>query len=149
MNSAPQHPRISLWLGVLAFLAAQTLVAAGLVMQSDPSLEPGLRAKTVAAVSGITLGAAVTAWILTQLANREAVTRPALAIAGGLAASLMRLTIPLLAVAWLQLEEARNSLSLSQREFIAETIVVSYLALLFVDILLNTLNGRPQFDQQN
>jgi len=149
MNPAPQQARISLWLGVLAFLAAQTLVAAGLVMQSDPSLEPGLRAKTVAAVSGITLGSAVSAWILTGLAGREAVARPALAVAGGLAASLLRLTVPLMALAWLQFEDAVSKLPLPQREFMAETIVVSYLVLLFVDILLNTLNRRPQHNRKN
>jgi len=152
MTANPAHQpqtRIPLWAGCIAFFLAQTLVAASMVMRGDPSLETALRAKTVAVVSGITLGAAVSAWILSGLAGREAVARPALAVAGGLAASLLRLTVPLMALAWLQFEDAVSKLPLPQREFMAETIVVSYLVLLFVDILLNTLNRRPQHNRKN
>ena len=142
MNLKPQPSRIPLWAGVLAFFAAQVLVAVGMTTRGDRAMGPYPRAKTIALMSGITLGAAVTAYILAQFASRKAARRPALAVAGGLAASLLRLTVPLSVLAWLQLEEPANGLPPSQRQFMAETIVVSYLVLLFVDILLNCLS-RP------
>lgn len=129
--------------GILSFLAAQLVVAAGMSFRGELGTDGNFRAKTIAMVSGIALAASVTAWIITRLANRETVGRPALAVAGGLAASLLRLTVPLLVLAWLQLEETGNTLFPSQRRFMAETIVVSYLVLLFVDIVLNWIS-RPQ-----
>lgn len=132
-----------MWAGILSFLAAQLVVAAGMSFRSELGVDGNFRAKTIAMVSGIALAASVTAWIITRLANRETVSRPALAVTGGLAASLLRLTVPLLVLAWLQLEETGNTLVPSQRRFMAETIVVSYLVLLFVDIVLNWIS-RPQ-----
>ncbi len=131
-------PSKPLWRGLLALVATQAMVAAVLCTRTLPEIDESLRAKTVAAVSGITLTAASLGWLLTCSVSRQAASRPALAVAGGLAASLLRLAVPLAALGWLQLEGGGGHPEQPLRNFIAETIVASYLSLLLVDILLHT-----------
>jgi hypothetical protein len=103
-----------------------------------------LRAKAVAAISGLVVTAACGGWWLSQTAHRLSATSPATAVAGGLAASLIRLVVPLTLLGWLQTDWARELLSASLRGFLTETLITSYLFLLLVDILLHAMGSRPQ-----
>jgi hypothetical protein len=134
-----------LYRGLFGLLFAQVLVAVGILLLRQPGgVPPMLRAKAVAAISGLVVTAACGGWWLSQTAHRLSATSPATAVAGGLAASLIRLVVPLTLLGWLQTDWARELLSASLRGFLTETLITSYLFLLLVDILLHAMGSRPQ-----
>ena len=143
MTPPPGSPTKQLWFGIFVLVATQAVVSAVFYTRTLPGIDETLRAKTIATVSGITLSAASLGWLLTCSVGRQAASRPALAVAGGLAASLLRLAVPLTALGWLQLEGGGGRLDRPLQNFIAETIVASYLSLLLVDILLH-ISSRSQ-----
>ena len=134
-----------LWRGYAGLLLAQCLVAAGFLLFRQPAgIPPLARAKAVAFVGGVICMAACLGWWLSQVSYRHSSTRPATAVAGGLAASLIRLAVPLGLLGWLQTDMAAKLLSKPLLGFLAETLVTSYLFLLFVDILLLALRCRQR-----
>jgi hypothetical protein len=59
-----------------------------------------------------------------------------------LAASLIRLVVPLTVLGWLQTDLSGELVSASLQRFLTETLITSYLVLLLVDILLNITASR-------
>ena len=137
----------TLYRGLFGLLLAQVLVAVGILLLRQPGgVPPMLRAKAVAAVGGIVVAAACGGWWLSQAAHRLSATSPATAVAGGLAASLIRLVVPLTLLGWLQTDWAGGLVSAPLQGFLTETLIASYLVLLLVDILLHiaaSRQGRP------
>ena len=69
--------------------------------------------------------------------KRVATRQPGLIIAGALAANLIRLIVPLLALAFLQSSAAEAYWGETFQNYAGETLVASYLVLLLLDILLH------------
>lgn len=133
----------TLYRGLFGLLLAQVLVAVGILLLRQPGgVPPMLRAKAVAAISGLVVTAACGGWWLSQTAHRLSATSPATAVAGGLAASLIRLVVPLTVLGWLQTDLSGELVSASLQRFLTETLITSYLVLLLVDILLNITASR-------
>lgn len=138
-----RRPHATLYRGLFSLLISQILVAAGILLLRQPGgVPPALRTKAVAAISGIVVTAACCGWWLSWATNRLAATSPATAVAGGLAASLIRLAVPLTLLGWLQTDLAGELLSVQLQGFLTETLITSYLVLLLVDILLHIAGGR-------
>ena len=139
-----QRPHaVTLFRGLAGLLLAQCLVAAGFLLLKAPAgIPPASRLKAVAAISGVVAAAACGGWWLSQSAGRLSATRPALAVAGGLAASLVRLAAPLILLGWLQSGGAEHALTVPLQGLLTEMLVTSYLVLLLVDILLHVVSGR-------
>ena len=136
-------PAVTLFRGLAGLLLAQCLVAAGFLLLKAPAgIPPASRLKAVAAISGVVAAAACGGWWLSQSARRLSATRPALAVAGGLAASLVRLAAPLILLGWLQSGGAEHALTVPLQGLLTEMLVTSYLVLLLVDILLHVVSGR-------
>ena len=137
------QPAATLFRGLAGLLLAQCLVAAGFLLLKAPAgIPPASRLKAVAAISGVVAAAACGGWWLSQSARRLSATRPALAVAGGLAASLVRLAAPLILLGWLQSGGAEHALTVPLQGLLTEMLVTSYLVLLLVDILLHVVSGR-------
>ena len=137
------QPAATLFRGLAGLLLAQCLVAAGFLLLKAPAgIPPASRLKAVAAISGVVAAAACGGWWLSQAARRLSATRPALAVAGGLAASLVRLAAPLILLGWLQSGGAEHALTVPLQGLLTEMLVTSYLVLLLVDILLHIVGGR-------
>ncbi len=133
----------TLYRGLFGLLFAQVLVAVGILLLRQPGgVPPMLRAKSVAAISGIVVTTACGGWWLSQATRRLSATSPATAVAGGLAASLIRLVVPLTMLGWLQTDRAGELVSASLQRFLTETLITSYLVLLLVDILLHIVASR-------
>lgn len=132
-----------LYRGLFGLIVSQILVAVGILLLRQPGgVPPTLRAKAVAAISGIVVTAACCGWWLSWATNRLSATSPATAVAGGLAASLIRLAVPLTLLGWLQTDLAGELLPAQLPGFLTETLITSYLVLLLVDILLHIAVGR-------
>ena len=125
--------------GFAVFSAGQGLIAAFMISRNIPNLESEIRAKAVAVVSAITLSGAFLAWYITCRTKKVASQQPALGIAGALAANLIRLIVPLLALAFLQTSAAGAYWGGQLQNFVGETLVASYLVLLLLDILLHVV----------
>lgn len=137
------QPNVTLFRGLAGLLLAQCLVAAGFLLLKAPAgIPPASRLKAVAAISGVVAAAACGGWWLSQSARRLSATRPALAVTGGLAASLVRLAAPLILLGWLQSGGAEHALTVPLQGLLTEMLVTSYLVLLLVDILLHVVSGR-------
>jgi hypothetical protein len=135
---------VKLYRGLAGLLLAQCLVAAGFLLLRQPAgIPPALRVKAVGFIGGIVATAACSCWWLSQAAGRLSATRPALAVAGGLAASLVRLAAPLVLLGWLQSDRAADLLTAPLRGLLTEMLITSYLVLLLIDILLH-IAGRSQ-----
>lgn len=138
----PRQHGVTLFRGLTGLLLAQCLVAAGFLLVKAPAgIPPATRLKAVAAMSGMVAAAACGGWCLSQASHRLSASQPALAVAGGLAASLMRLAAPLILLGWLQSGGAADVLAAPLRQLLTETLITSYLVLLLVDILLH-IAGR-------
>lgn len=143
MTSAAPHRGVSLGAGLAALLVAECLVAVAVLALRQPEGVPSeARLKVVTGVGVIILAAAGSGWWLSQASGRLSASRPAVAVAGGLAASLIRLAVPLLLLGWLQTADAMATLPAPLRTFLTETLVTSYLVLLLVDILLHIAGTR-------
>lgn len=117
-------------LGVVVLLAV--LSAATLLTLSTGDGTPSFR-RAVAFTTAVCGVASIGGWLISRLPCRN----PATSVAASLAAVLLRLTIPLAALAWLQTEGE------ALREAGADGfLVVFYLLLLAADILLNILLSR-------
>jgi hypothetical protein len=147
-SSGGRKDGMSLCRGLASLLLAQALVAAGLLLAHQPAgVPPALRAKAVAVIGGILAAAACGSWWLSHTTHRQSATRPAAAVAGGLAASLIRLAVPLTLLGWLQTDRAGELVSAPLQRFMTETLVTSYLVLLLVDILLHIAGRREHLPE--
>jgi hypothetical protein len=123
--------------GFAALSVGQVFIAAVMISGNIPNLDSELRAKAVAAVSAITLSGAFLAWYVACRTKKVASHQPALGITGALAANLIRLIVPLLALAYFQTSAAEVHWNGPLQIFVRETLVASYLVLLLLDILLH------------
>ena len=123
--------------GFVVLAAGQALTATVMISRNIPNLDSELRVKAVSVVSAITLSGAFLAWYITCPTKRVASRQPGLSIAGALAANLIRLIVPLLALAFLQSSAAEAYWGETFQNFAGETLVASYLVLLLLDILLH------------
>ena len=134
MQSINQFTLKSCVFGFVLLAAGQTLIAAVMISRNIPNLDSEFRAKAVAIVSAIALSGAFLSWSITCRTQKLASRQPALGIAG---ANLLRLIVPLLALAFLQTSAAEAYLGGPLQKFVRETLVASYLVLLLLDILLH------------
>ena len=125
--------------GFVVLSVGQVFIAAVMISGNIPNLDSELRAKAVAAVSAITLSGAFLAWYVTCWTKKVASHQPGLGITGALAANLIRLIVPLLALAYFQTSAAEVHWSGALQIFVRETLVASYLVLLLLDILLHVV----------
>lgn len=139
MQNKQQSIVKSVAFGFAVLSAGQVLLAAVMISRNIPNLDAELRAKTVAVVSAITLSGAFSAWYVTCRTKKVVPHQPALGIAGALTANLIRLTVPLLALGFLQISAAEVHWSGPLKNFITETLIASYLVLLLLDILLHVV----------
>ena len=139
MQNTQQSIVKSVAFGFAVLSAGQVLLAAVMIFRNIPNLDAELRAKIVVVVSAITLSGAFSAWYVTCRTKKVAPHQPALGIAGALTANLMRLTVPLLALGFLQISAAEVHWSGPLKNFITETLIASYLVLLLLDILLHVV----------
>jgi hypothetical protein len=123
--------------GFAVLSVGQVFIAAVMISGNIPNLGSELRVKAVAVVSAITLSGAFLAWYVTCWTKKLASHQPALGITGALAANLIRLIVPLLALAYFQTSAAEVHWSGALQIFVRETLVASYLVLLLLDILLH------------
>ena len=137
MQSTLQSTLKPVVFGFVVLAAGQALTATVMISRNIPNLDSELRAKAVAVVSAITLSGAFLAWYITCHTKRVASRQPGLSIAGALAANLIRLIVPLLALAFLQSSAAEAYGGETFQNFAGETLVASYLVLLLLDILLH------------
>ena len=137
MQRTHQSTFKSVVLGFVVLAAGQALTATVMISRNIPNLDSELRAKAVSVVSAITLSGAFLAWYITCPTKRVASRQPGLSIAGALAANLIRLIVPLLALAFLQSSAAEAYWGETFQNFARETLVASYLVLLLLDILLH------------
>lgn len=127
----------SVLFGFAVLSVGQILIAAVMISRNVPNPDSELRVKAVAAVSAITLSGAFLAWYVACRSKKVASHQPALGITGALAANLIRLIVPLLALAYLQTSAVEVHWSEPLQIFVRETLVASYLVLLLLDILLH------------
>ena len=137
MQRTHQSTFKSVVFGFVVLAAGQALTATVMISRNIPNLDSELRAKAVSVVSAITLSGAFLAWYITCPTKRVASRQPGLSIAGALAANLIRLIAPLLALAFLQSSAAEAYWGETFQNFAGETLVASYLVLLLLDILLH------------
>ena len=137
MQSTLQSTLKPVVFGFFVLAAGQALTATVMISRNIPNLDSELRAKAVSVVSAITLSGAFLAWYITCPTKRVASRQPGLSIAGALAANLIRLILPLLALAFLQSSAAEAYWGETFQNFAGETLVASYLVLLLLDILLH------------
>lgn len=137
MQSTLQSTLKPVVFGFFVLATGQALTATVMISRNIPNLDSELRAKAVAVVSAITLSGAFLAWYITCPTKRVASRQPGLSIAGALAANLIRLIVPLLALAFLQSSAAEAYWGETFQNFARETLVASYLVLLLLDILLH------------
>ena len=137
MQSTNQSKLNSVVFGFVLLAAGQTLIAAVMISRNIPKLDSEFRLKAVAIVSAIALSGAFLGWSITCRTQKLASRQPALGIAGALVANLLRLIVPLLALAYLQTSAAEAYLGGPLQKFVRETLVASYLVLLLLDILLH------------
>ena len=137
MQRTHQSTFKSVVFGFVVLAAGQALTATVMISRNIPNLDSELRAKAVSVVSAITLSGAFLAWYITCPTKRVASRQPGPSIAGALAANLIRLIVPLLALAFLQSSAAEAYWGETFQNFARETLVASYLVLLLLDILLH------------
>ena len=137
MQSTHQSTLKSVVFGFVLLAAGQTVIAAVMISRNIPDLDSEFRAKAVATVSAIALSGAFLGWYITCRTQKLASCQPALGVAGALVANLIRLIVPLLALAFLQTSAAEAYLGGTLQKFVRETLVASYLVLLLLDILLH------------
>ncbi len=125
--------------GFAVLSVGQVFIAAVMISGNIPNLDSELRVKAVAVVSAITLSGAFLAWYVTCWTKKVASHQPGLGITGALAANLIRLIVPLLALAYFQTSAAEVHWSGALQIFVRETLVASYLVLLLLDILLHVV----------
>jgi len=118
------------WLGAAALLAVAAIVAAAAAALGGD--RPGW-GRSVALAAAICLPGALGGWIAPRLAGRE----PALAVAGSLAGTALRIFPPLAALAWLSAGHSGPSGPDAR-----PLLTVFYLVLLATDILLNIMLGH-------
>ena len=137
MQRTHQPTLKSVVFGFVVPAAGQALTATVMISRNIPNLDSELRAKAVAVVSAITLSGAFLAWYITCPTEKVTSRQPGLKIASALAANLIRLIVPLLALAFLQGSAAEAYWGENFQNFAGETLVASYLVLLLLDILLH------------
>jgi len=137
MQRTHQSTFKSVVFGFVVLAAGQALTATVMISRNIPNLDSELRAKAVSVVSAITLSGAFLAWYITCPTKKVASRQPGLSIASALAANLIRLILPLLALAFLQSSAAEAYWGETFQNFAGETLVASYLVLLLLDILLH------------
>ena len=137
MQRTHQPTLKSVVFGFVVLAAGQALTATVMISRNIPNLDSELRAKAVAVVSAITLSGAFLAWYITCPTEKVTSRQPGLRIASALAANLIRLIVPLLALAFLQSSAAEAYWGENFQNFTGETLVASYLVLLLLDILLH------------
>ena len=137
MQRTHQPTLKSVVFGFVVLAAGQALTATVMISRNIPNLDSELRAKAVAVVSAITLSGAFLAWYITCPTEKVTSRQPGLRIASALAANLIRLIVPLLALAFLQSSAAEAYWGETFQNFAGETLVASYLVLLLLDILLH------------
>ena len=137
MQRTHQPTLKSVVFGFVVLAAGQALTATVMISRNIPNLDSELRAKAVAVVSAITLSGAFLAWYITCPTEKVTSRQPGLRIASALAANLIRLIVPLLALAFLQSSAAEAYWGENFQNFAGETLVASYLVLLLLDILLH------------
>ena len=151
MQRTHQSTLKSVVFGFLVLTAGQALTATVMILRNIPNMDSELRAKAVAVVSAITLSGAFLAWYITCTTKKVASRQPGLSIARALMANLIRLILPLLAMAFLQSSAAKAYWGETFQNFAGETLVASYLVLLLLDILLNIVgyDGNKQTIQNH
>ena len=137
MQRTHQPTLKSVVFGFVVLAAGQALTATVMISRNIPNLDSELRAKAVAVVSAVTLSGAFLAWYITCPTEKVTSRQPGLRIASALAANLIRLIVPLLALAFLQSSAAEAYWGENFQNFAGETLVASYLVLLLLDILLH------------
>ena len=137
MQDTHQSTFKSVVFGFVVLAAGQALTATVMISRNIPNLDSEIRAKAVAVVSAISLSGAFLAWYITCPTKKFASRQPGLSIASALAANLIRLIVPLLALAFLQSSAAEAYWGETFQNFAGETLVASYLVLLLLDILLH------------
>ena len=137
MQRTHQSTFKSVVFGFVVLAAGQALTATVMISRNIPNLDSELRAKAVSVVSAITLSGAFLAWYITCPTKRVASRQPGLSIAGALAANLIRLIVPLLALGFLLSSAAEAYWGETFQNFARETLVASYLVLLLLDIPLH------------
>ncbi len=143
MKILGRHHGRRLGFGLVCLLAAEFLVVAGCWACCRPDdVPPATVGKTIVGIGLFSLGTAAAGWWLTCRSSLSAATRPAVAVAGGLAASLVRLLPPLALLGWLQQGAGEDQFPPPLRAVAGGTLVASYLVLLLVAILLQLVDDR-------